>query len=259
MGGCSPSSLRPPTPERPPTARRRSIYAGAAPIPCMIVDCAVYEHGRRATVTWTWRTRWRLPQAGRLRLDRALRADRGGVRRDAARVRPAPLAVEDAIHAHQRPKLEVYDDMVFLVLKTARYVDPAGGHRARRDPDLPRRRLHHHRAPRRGQLAEAGAGGAGGGPRATCATAPARCCTRSSTGSWTTTCPPSRGSRRTSTRWRTSSSPGGRTNPAERIIAFNARCSSSARPPRRWWSRSSSLRKGDTRRSTRRSATTSAT
>jgi magnesium transporter len=35
-----------------------------------------------------------------------------------------PLAVEDAIHAHQRPKLEVYDEMVFLVLKTARYVDP---------------------------------------------------------------------------------------------------------------------------------------
>ena len=35
-----------------------------------------------------------------------------------------PLAVEDAIHAHQRPKLEVYEDMVFLVLKTARYVDP---------------------------------------------------------------------------------------------------------------------------------------
>jgi magnesium transporter len=35
-----------------------------------------------------------------------------------------PLAVEDAIHAHQRPKIEVYDDMLFLVLKTARYVDP---------------------------------------------------------------------------------------------------------------------------------------
>jgi magnesium transporter len=35
-----------------------------------------------------------------------------------------PLAVEDAIHAHQRPKLEVYDEMVFMVLKTARYVDP---------------------------------------------------------------------------------------------------------------------------------------
>jgi magnesium transporter len=35
-----------------------------------------------------------------------------------------PLAVEDAIHAHQRPKLEVYGDMLFLVLKTTRYVDP---------------------------------------------------------------------------------------------------------------------------------------
>ena len=34
------------------------------------------------------------------------------------------LAVEDAIHAHQRPKLDVYDDTLFLVLKPARYVDP---------------------------------------------------------------------------------------------------------------------------------------
>ena len=52
-----------------------------------------------------------------------------------------PLAVEDAIHAHQRPKLEVYEDMVLLVLKTARYVDPDGGGGARRDPGLPRARL----------------------------------------------------------------------------------------------------------------------
>jgi magnesium transporter len=35
-----------------------------------------------------------------------------------------PLAVEDAIHAHERPKLEVFGDMVFIVLKTAKYVDP---------------------------------------------------------------------------------------------------------------------------------------
>ncbi len=35
------------------------------------------------------------------------------------------LAVEDAIHAHQRPKLELYGDTVFIVLKTARYVDSA--------------------------------------------------------------------------------------------------------------------------------------
>ena len=33
------------------------------------------------------------------------------------------LAVEDAVHAHQRPKLERYDDMLFTVLKTARYIE----------------------------------------------------------------------------------------------------------------------------------------
>jgi len=34
-----------------------------------------------------------------------------------------PLAVEDALNAHQRPKLERYDDGLFLVLKTLWYVD----------------------------------------------------------------------------------------------------------------------------------------
>ncbi|TWH03921.1 magnesium transporter [Nocardioides sp. J9] len=34
-----------------------------------------------------------------------------------------PLAVEDAVVAHQRPKLERYDDSLFLVLKTLWYVD----------------------------------------------------------------------------------------------------------------------------------------
>jgi magnesium transporter len=32
-----------------------------------------------------------------------------------------PLAVEDAVTAHQRPKLERYDDMLFAVFKTVRY------------------------------------------------------------------------------------------------------------------------------------------
>lgn len=34
-----------------------------------------------------------------------------------------PLAVEDAVVAHQRPKLERYDDQMFFVLKTLWYVD----------------------------------------------------------------------------------------------------------------------------------------
>lgn len=36
-----------------------------------------------------------------------------------------PLAVEDAVEAHQRPKLEVYDDSLLMVVTTARYDDPS--------------------------------------------------------------------------------------------------------------------------------------
>lgn len=41
----------------------------------------------------------------------------------AARFDLPALAVEDAMKAHQRPKLEDYDDGYFLVLQTARYLD----------------------------------------------------------------------------------------------------------------------------------------
>lgn len=34
------------------------------------------------------------------------------------------LAVEDAVQAHQRPKLERFDSVLFVVLRTAHYVDP---------------------------------------------------------------------------------------------------------------------------------------
>jgi magnesium transporter len=37
-----------------------------------------------------------------------------------------PLAVEDAVHAHQRPKLERYDDVQFVVMKTIGYVERGG-------------------------------------------------------------------------------------------------------------------------------------
>ncbi len=33
-----------------------------------------------------------------------------------------PIAVEDAVHAHQRPKVERFDDTVFFVVKTVNYV-----------------------------------------------------------------------------------------------------------------------------------------
>ncbi|WP_330172469.1 magnesium and cobalt transport protein CorA [Streptomyces sp. NBC_01498] len=34
-----------------------------------------------------------------------------------------PLAVDDAVHAHQRPKVEEYDGVLFAVFKTCRYVE----------------------------------------------------------------------------------------------------------------------------------------
>lgn len=90
----------------------------------MIVDCAVYTNGKR--------------RDGDLPLVDALEASKEpdsfvwvGLHE------PSPdefeavreefglheLAVEDAIAAHQRPKLEVYDGDLFVVLKTARYDD----------------------------------------------------------------------------------------------------------------------------------------
>jgi magnesium transporter len=90
----------------------------------MIVDCAVYEDGRRLE--------------GSLPLEDAFAASRhedsfvwiglyepteeefDAVRRE---FELHELAVEDAIDAHQRPKLEVYGDSLFLVLKTARYAE----------------------------------------------------------------------------------------------------------------------------------------
>ena len=92
----------------------------------MIVDCALYQDGRR--------------QDGELRLDDVAETfTRQGAfvwmglhepsEEEFDAVRRSfdlhELAVEDAIHAHQRPKLEIYDETLFLVLKTARYDEAA--------------------------------------------------------------------------------------------------------------------------------------
>jgi magnesium transporter len=86
----------------------------------MIIDCAVYQDGKR--------------RPGQLALDDAYEAslkedafvwiglyepdeaEFDSVRRE---FNLHELAVEDAIHAHQRPKLEVYDHSLFVVLRTA--------------------------------------------------------------------------------------------------------------------------------------------
>jgi magnesium transporter len=90
----------------------------------MIIDCAVYQEGRR--------------RPGELALADAFEAteddntfvwiglyepDEREFDSVAREFNLHELAVEDAIKAHQRPKLEVYDDTLFVVLKTARYLE----------------------------------------------------------------------------------------------------------------------------------------
>ncbi len=92
----------------------------------VIGDCAVYEGGRRRP------GRVPLADAGRAAVD--AQADGfvwiGLQQPTAAEIavvaeafRLPALAVEDAVKAHQRPKLELYDDVVFAVLKPVRYID----------------------------------------------------------------------------------------------------------------------------------------
>ncbi|MGY0487562.1 magnesium/cobalt transporter CorA [Streptomyces sp. WG-D5] len=89
----------------------------------MIVDCAIYREGRRierpadfsdaldearaAGDAFVWIG---LHEASEEEFDRV--TEEFGLH---------PLAVEDALKAHQRPKLEVYDDSLFVVLKPVVY------------------------------------------------------------------------------------------------------------------------------------------
>ena len=91
----------------------------------MIVDCAIYEHGKRrdgkVELNHAYDERHQAGKFVWIGLYEPTEQEFDSLRRE---FDLHPLAVEDAIHAHQRPKLEVYEEMVFLVLKTARYVDP---------------------------------------------------------------------------------------------------------------------------------------
>jgi magnesium transporter len=91
----------------------------------VIVDCAIYEEGRRRDGTMGLEHAYdERRQPGTfvwIGLHEPTAEEFDSLTRE---FELHPLAVEDAIHAHQRPKLEVYDDTIFLVLKTARYIDP---------------------------------------------------------------------------------------------------------------------------------------
>ena len=92
----------------------------------MIVDCAVYQEGKRLPGEFTPDAAFRLSRSENafvwIGLHEPSPEEFEVVRRE---FDLHELAVEDAIKAHQRPKLERYDDSLLLVLKTARYDDVA--------------------------------------------------------------------------------------------------------------------------------------
>jgi magnesium transporter len=117
LGDRPPPSLRPRPAGAPRQVQSRPVGVHA------VVDCAVYVEGRRqAPVEAHEALRIAKEQGGFvwLGLYEPSEDELGSIAENYAL---HPLAVEDAVYAHQRPKLEHYDDALFMVLKTARYVE----------------------------------------------------------------------------------------------------------------------------------------
>ena len=94
-----------------------------------VVDNAIYIDGRRAVVPSSLEHTFEELRGARGR--EQLLLDRAAAARASEEIKAVAeefglhsLAVEDTINAHQRPKLERYGDVLFVVLRPARYVDP---------------------------------------------------------------------------------------------------------------------------------------
>jgi magnesium transporter len=96
----------------------------AAPVAHAIVDCAVYVDGHRLPGKFTHESALaEVRRRGRGFAWVGLFAPDEDQMDAIARVYGVhALAAEDAAHAHQRPKLERYDHMLFLVLRSVTYV-----------------------------------------------------------------------------------------------------------------------------------------
>ncbi|HLM06032.1 MAG TPA: magnesium/cobalt transporter CorA [Blastococcus sp.] len=115
-GGRSPTS-------RPRPAGRQQRTASRRPDVDAVVDCAVYVDGRRQGPVAPEDALRVATEAGGfvwLGLFAPTEAELGAI---AQQYDLHPLAVEDAVYAHQRPKLDRYDDALFMVLKTTTYVE----------------------------------------------------------------------------------------------------------------------------------------
>ncbi|WP_330333411.1 magnesium and cobalt transport protein CorA [Streptomyces sp. NBC_00536] len=118
-------------PERPdrrrptPPPPSGSTPPGPGPGHRSVVDSAVYHGGRRvASPSGLAETFRRLrEQPGGMAWIGLHRPTEAELHSLAAEFNLHPLSIEDALEAHQRPKLERYGDTLFVVLRAARYVD----------------------------------------------------------------------------------------------------------------------------------------
>jgi magnesium transporter len=97
----------------------------AAPTRRTIVDAAIYADGSRVSsptsLAETYRALHETP--GGVAWIGLYRPSESELHSLAREFNLHELAVEDAISAHQRPKLERYDDVLFVVLRAANYLD----------------------------------------------------------------------------------------------------------------------------------------
>jgi magnesium transporter len=106
-------------------ATRNGSASGTTP--SAVVDCAVYRDGHRVGDHLTPQEALARVRGGSdgfvwIGLHEPSEQEFSGI---AEVFGLHPLAVEDAVQAHQRPKLERYDDSLFTVFKTIRYVEHA--------------------------------------------------------------------------------------------------------------------------------------
>ncbi|GAA4991192.1 magnesium/cobalt transporter CorA [Kineococcus glutinatus] len=99
---------------------------GNHPLPrTSLVDAGIYRDGRRTTTPSSLAQTYRSlrEQPGAMAWIGLYRPDAGELESLADEFDLHELAVEDAIQAHQRPKLERYGHTLFVVLRAARYRD----------------------------------------------------------------------------------------------------------------------------------------
>lgn len=115
-------------PSRPSMRKDGSAYDTTRDpsTPSAVVDCAIYRDGARVATDRPLTPHEAMRQVRRdggfvwIGLHEPTEAEFAGI---AGEFGLHPLAVEDAVQAHQRPKLERYDDSLFTVFKTIHYVE----------------------------------------------------------------------------------------------------------------------------------------